>query len=130
MATRDWVELHKTIDPDIFDGIVEFQTRDIAPEYPPSGRVSALETTNRVDGPWAGRQYVRNTDSWQDAPPPPPDPGPTPDQQRRIDLLAIDATEKTDEDALLAKAPSSWTATDRASAQQMLLRKAEINRLK
>ena len=126
---RDWVELRATSDPNLFDGVVEFQTRDdIVPEYPP-GRTTVLETTSRVDGPWAGRQYLRGTDAWQDKPAPPAPPGPTPAEQRLIDLIADDATDKAAEDVLLAKAFTTWTQADRDQCQQMQLRKAEINRL-
>jgi len=124
---RDWVELHKTIDPNIFDGISEFtnQDDDLVPQSNPNSRVSYLETTGRVDGPFAGRQYVRNTNSWQDTPIPP-----TPPPTRLETLQADDESDKATEDTLLAKDPATWTQTDRDTASQMQLRKGEINRLK
>jgi len=126
---KDWVELHKTSDPDIFDGIVEFQTRDTIPEYPPQSIVSALETTNRTDGPFAGRQYLESTDTWQDKPVTPPPPV-RPEKSELDALITADAAAATAMNTLLVKAPSGWTDTDRSSSQRMTLRKAEIQRLK
>lgn len=129
---RDWVEMHPSQeDANIYDGIAEFSNaHDRVPEATPASGIFYLETTNRVDGPWAGRQYVRGTDSMQDTPAPPAPPPPDPDiaklEQMEADDLAADAAIET----LLGKVNSNWTDTDRSSAQKISLRKLHIETLR
>lgn len=128
---RDWVELHKTSDPNILKGIVEFtETNDsFVPEANPSSGVVFKETTGRVDGPFGkGRQYNISGDLYEDFVPP-PEPPPTQDESDLSVLIADDADDKTDMEALFLKVPGTWSATDQDSAFKMILRKTEIARL-
>ena len=128
--SRNWVELHKTLDPNILKGIVTFVERDdFVPQSSPNSVVIFFETTGRIDGPFGkDRQYNISGDLFEDFVPPPPPP-PT-QEETELDALVIDdATDKQDMIDLFALPIVDWTQPDRDSAAKMSLRKLEIIRL-
>ncbi len=96
----EYIELHPTKDSNIFKGGAPIvRDDDEEPQFP--GRMKALLTTGRTDGPWAGRLYDEKADTWADPPPVPPR---SPSRAEELKALA------------------TWTATDRNEALEIFLR--------